>query len=514
MSKEARVTYKKLRGDQLLHLAEMSRRDDGCSTPRCEGLAAEALEAYLSAQQEACSKMDDSTTATSIVNGNSTRSSGDSIDDDDNNNNSSNNTSGTLPELHPLRIELALRISSVLLHLLDRPVEAWGVGYPVYLAAAEHPTRLGARGLVITQALRDHLACIEIGEQVEGTGNSSSEQIDTRHDGASAISRAPRAARGAGDGGHAERLVEGEWGFLRMSADHDEARAQGVGRTVSDKLRHLAQVKQARACMEAVTATDRVLLGTMEHADDVKSALKQIFFAYTKRYAKSVVAAFPNDGRSDGVVSVENPRRHRISHEGSAEEKGSMSCFEEDAEIWRDMERVILSGSTEVGASMAPGLSFRQFVDALARCGLLGFSGKHFVGTRTHIGFDRECLSAAERVQAMFVTKMRLLDSRHVEARLQHLVRSPPTNHVGEASEEENRLEGIKRRGSRGHALLAGAGHGGGKNGGHTARGSNNAGGPRGGPRKAVVVHPNPATTTAVLGPIQATLRGRETLAG
>lgn len=264
MSKEARVTYMKLRGDQLLHLAEMARHGSGFSTPQCEGLAAEALEAYLSAQQEASSKMNGSNAAIGIVSST---------------NGSSIRHSSTLPELHPLRVELAFRISSVLLHLLDRPVEAWEIGYPTYLAAAEHPTRLGARGLAITQALRDHLACIEIpqggGEpQREGRGND--EETDTRRDGSSsAMSHGPGSARGRGGDEHGERLVEGEWGFLRMSAKGDGAQGGGDGRTVGDKLRNLAQVKQARACMEAVTATDRVLLGTMEHADVVQSALKQ-----------------------------------------------------------------------------------------------------------------------------------------------------------------------------------------------------------------------------------------------
>lgn len=266
LSKEARVTYMKLRGDQLLHLAEMARHGGGFSTPQCEGLAAEALEAYLSAQQEACSKMNDSSPAIKTVK---------------NSNENSIGNCKALPELHPLQVELALRISSVLLHLLDRPVEAWEVGYPIYLAAAEYPTRLGARGLAITQALRDHLACIDIqqsgrGQQREGRGNSS-EQTATRHESSSATSSRQGTSRGTGEDRHGERLVEGEWGFLRMSAECDEARGQGVGdgTNPSDKLRNLAQVKQARACMEAVSATDRVLLGTMEHADVVQSALKQ-----------------------------------------------------------------------------------------------------------------------------------------------------------------------------------------------------------------------------------------------
>ena len=282
MSKEARVTYMKLRGDQLLHLAEMARHD-GFSTPQCEGLAAEALEAYISAQQEASSKINGSNAATN----NSTSR-------------SSIGNSSALPELHPMRVELALRISSVLFHLLDRPVEAWDVGYPVYLAAAEHPTRLGARGLAIAQALRDHLACIEIppgggGQQRESGGNS--EEIDTRYDNSSTISHGQGVVHGTGEDEHRERLIEGEWGFLRMSTECDEAPGHGVGdgRMMSDKLRDLAQVKHARACMEAVTATDRVLLGTMEHADVVQSALKKVratkdWYQYTRVYAQNAGA--------------------------------------------------------------------------------------------------------------------------------------------------------------------------------------------------------------------------------
>lgn len=269
MSKEARVTYMKLRGDQLLHLAEMARHDGGVSNPQCEGLAAEALEAYLAAQQEASSKVNGSKAAANIVNSSSNNNSG----------NSSENSS-TLPEIHPLQVELALRISSVLLHLLDRPIEAWGVAYPAYLAAAEHPTRLGARGLAITQALRDHLACIDIqqgagGQQHEARGNN--DHTNTCHDSSSATTHGQGTARGTGEDGHGEGLVEGEWGFLRMSAECDETRGQevGDGRTASYKLRTLAKMKKARVCMEAVTSTERVLLGTMERADIAESALKQ-----------------------------------------------------------------------------------------------------------------------------------------------------------------------------------------------------------------------------------------------
>lgn len=262
MSTEARVTYMKLRGDQLLHLAEMARHDGGFSTPQCEGLAAEALEAYLSAQHEASSKISDSTTATNVVNSSSSSGNG-----------------STLPALHPLQVELALRISSVLLHLLDRPVEAWEVGYSTYLAAAEHPIRLGARGLAITQALRDHLARIDT-QPGGGWHQRNREQVDNRRDSSSAKAYGQRTGRATGEYGHGERLVEGEWGFLRMAAECDEAGGHrvGYGGVRNDKLWHLAQVKQVRACMDAITSTDRVLLGTMEHADVVQAALKQVSY--------------------------------------------------------------------------------------------------------------------------------------------------------------------------------------------------------------------------------------------
>lgn len=180
----------------------------------------------------------------------------------------------------------------------------------------------------------------------------------------------------------------------------------------------------------------------------------------------------------------------------------------------------MLSGPAALEASSAPGLNFRQFVDALSRCGLLGFSGKNSDGTTTLGGglgggigvipYKSQLKStAAERVQAMFITRMRLLDSKHVDARLQQLVQPPSSNHEGEASQEGNKLEGIMQRHTRGHAVGAGGGHGGKKKRGHAARGTS-AGGPRGGSRKAVAVDPKPA---AVLAPIQTTPRGRETIA-
>lgn len=182
------------------------------------------------------------------------------------------------------------------------------------------------------------------------------------------------------------------------------------------------------------------------------------------------------------------------------------------------MERVVLAGSAALEASSTPGLNFRQFVDALARCGLLGFSSKYIGGTRTFggrfgggigvTGNESQFISAAERVQAIFITQMRLLDSQQVDARLQQLVRLPSANHEGGASEEENKLEGIKQGNTRGNA--AGRGHGGKNKGKHTARGT--AGGLRGGntSRKAAAAGPKPATA---LAPIQTTPRERETIA-
>lgn len=265
MSTEGRVTYLKLRGDQLLHQAEMARHGGGVSIPECEGLAAEALEAYLTAQKEASSTTTSSIANTSSGNGNS--------------------GSGALPELHPLQVELALRISSVLLHLLDRPVEAWEAGYPVYLAASERPGRLSARSLAIAQVLRDHLACIDIRsggvsrqQHQTDSHNSGKNELYHNNDGSISTTHYQTTTRGVAEDGQLESSITGEWGFLRMSGGFDEDLEQpaGTDRTQSDKLRVLAQVKQARASMDVVTATEgRVLLATMEHAGIVQSVLKK-----------------------------------------------------------------------------------------------------------------------------------------------------------------------------------------------------------------------------------------------
>lgn len=274
MSTEGRVTYLKLRGDHLLHQAEMARHGGGVSIPECEGLAAEALEAYLTAQKEASSI----TTNSVAINSNGNSSSG-------GRNGSSSNNSSSLPELHPLQVELALRVSSVLLHLLDRPVEAWEAGYPVYLAASERPGRLSARSLAIAQVLRDHLACIDIQsggvprqQHQKGIFNSEKNEPYQDNDGSISTTHCQAATRGVAEDGQVESSIAGEWGFLRMSAGFDEDLEQpaGTDRTRSDKLRVIAQLKQARASMDVVTATEgRVLLGTMEHADIVQLALKK-----------------------------------------------------------------------------------------------------------------------------------------------------------------------------------------------------------------------------------------------
>lgn len=219
LSAVARVTYMKLRGDQLLHLAEMAHHDE-LSASECKRVAAEALEAYLAAQRVA-SECDSNINTSEFA--------------------------GALPELHPLRLELALRISSVLLHLLGRPVEAWEAAYPVYLSASERSALLGPRGLAITQLLRDHVAYID----VRGGEENDEDMNDPIRD-----------SRGPGEGLDA-------WSFLRISGHLAEG---AVVATPSAKLRALAQVEKARAC---TTGVARVLLGTMERADVVLSALKQ-----------------------------------------------------------------------------------------------------------------------------------------------------------------------------------------------------------------------------------------------
>lgn len=220
LSAEGRITYMKLQGDQLLHLAEMAHHD-GLSTPECEGVAAEALEAYLAAQLVAS--------------------------EGDRNSNNGNVAVGALPQLHPLRLELALRISSVLLHMLGRPVEAWEAAYSIYQVAAERPARLGPRGLAVTQFLRDHLASIDVRHAQEDHED---------------VHGAAHGGRGSGEGADA-------WSFLGVSAGLHEAAASTAA---GDRLRGLAQVKQARACMNGVA---KVLLGTMEQANVVQAALKQ-----------------------------------------------------------------------------------------------------------------------------------------------------------------------------------------------------------------------------------------------
>lgn len=165
-----------------------------------------------------------------------------------------------------------------------------------------------------------------------------------------------------------------------------------------------------------------------------------------------------------------------------------------------------MSSPAALEASSAPGLNFGQFVDALARCGLLGFSSKCTEATRTLCGVTRDksqLLSTAERVQAVFITQMRLHDSQHVDTRLQQVARLASTNHEeGGASEDGHKLKSKKQRETRGHT--ARGGHGAKKTGRHATRGIN-SGGPRGGGRKAAVADPK---TTTVLAPIQTTPRG------
>lgn len=264
LSIEGRVTYIKFQADQLLHLAEVSRLTCGTNEYRswfspdaCDdsGLASRALKAYTSALRAASG-------------GDQTRNNQHSSDDNcgDNaagnalKNKGSEDTDAasvvpTLPELHPLRLELVWRTSFILFHFLDRPLEAWEAAYPTYVAAAERPARLGPRALIIAQLLRDHLATIEIqcgeGERLQNWGEGCG--LDDR-------------------GGRRSSSHDEGWSFLRMATTSEsEDELPGMGGDA--KSRVIAQVLHARACMEGVA---KVLLGTMAGADRVFSALERV----------------------------------------------------------------------------------------------------------------------------------------------------------------------------------------------------------------------------------------------
>ena len=279
---EGRVTYMKLQGDQLLHLAEMARLSRA-STPEFEGVAAEALEAYLAAQQAASGDGDGN------GDGDGDGGGGGSCSDGKQKKSTSScwvGGGGSLPQLHPLRIELALRISSILLHMLRRPIDAWEAAYPTYLIAAERPARLGPRGLIITQLLRDHVARIDVRGGQEGGGEFDASASGTR------------TACGA------SREGWNKWSFLRVPDGYcgkggvDAAGAM----TGSIKLRALARVRQARAATDGVV---KVLLGTMEGAAVVHAALKKVRLYYPpqRQHVDSDSSRSSCSSRLDKVVT-------------------------------------------------------------------------------------------------------------------------------------------------------------------------------------------------------------------
>lgn len=231
LSTEGRGTYMKLRGDHLLHLAEMARHCDLVSAEENE-YATEALDAYLSAQRAVSG-----CTATHYT-GADCSADGDCPVSE---------SGKSLPELHPLRLELAYKSSLVLFHFLGRCVDAWEIAYPVYVKATENPTRLGPRGLLVVQLLRDHLASIS--PQEHALHQEEEHQNLTSHGGVSLQSEA--------------------WGFLRISSGEIHS-ARNDGSSTS---RIVAEVKQARMHMEGIA---KVLLGTMSNAGKVLSKLKQV----------------------------------------------------------------------------------------------------------------------------------------------------------------------------------------------------------------------------------------------
>lgn len=152
------------------------------------------------------------------------------------------------------------------------------------------------------------------------------------------------------------------------------------------------------------------------------------------------------------------------------------------------IERVVLSGSVSLDAAgnCAQGLNFRQFVDALSRCGLVGFSNTGVIGGTAH---EKKLVSAAERAQAIFKTQMRLLDKQHVAAKLQKLADLPPAILEATAGVEGTAVEGPTR--SK-HGHTAGDGNGT-KKANTSARGSTKRGTRRdGGKKAATAADPKP----------------------
>lgn len=205
------------------------------------------------------------------------------------------------------------------------------------------------------------------------------------------------------------------------------------------------------------------------------------------------------------------------------------------------MERVVLSDfpPPDSNNSAPAGLNFRQFVDALARCGLIAFSSKRSSsrtrraptvgggvardgsggGTQKN---NEQFVSAGERAHAMFIGHMRLLDAQHVDARLEQLVvhLHPPANSEGDYNATTMKGEkygnGTSKQSSRGRAAASGGGGGGDK----TKKGSlqktrvttaNNPARLRGGSRNKASAAAADLKPISSLAPIQATTsRGKK----
>lgn len=230
LSKEGKATYLKLLGDQALRLAEIAGCDGSPSAER-SSLAAEALDAYLAAQRAISPPNVDQIAPCASKSGG--QENGD--------------TSG-LDDLHPLHLDLAYRISLVLYHFLERPIDAWQVAYPLYVKASEYSSRLGARALEIAQLLRNHVTSIDIHRY-----HSSQASLDYTRD-----PSAPWV-----------RLSDG-WGFLRISSTVTNLSPRDAE---GDESQIVSDVKHARA---STCGVPKVLLGTMRNAKKVLSKLEQV----------------------------------------------------------------------------------------------------------------------------------------------------------------------------------------------------------------------------------------------
>ena len=348
-----------------------------------------------------------------------------------------------LEPTNTLKVQLALKMSMALFDLSHFPVDAWVCGKKTLLRAEKYNAisskALTAEETKVLQVLRDYVSMLEV--YIGHHKNSSSVQSDRKFCSMNSLEEEEN------DDGKDHELI-GKFG---------KGPTQKKAASSSLSLAH--KVDKLRRLMKLDGSDSFLMASDLNHAQEIMSALRKIFKSYVRGNALSAQTKTGTyvtlDGRELGMTDFLlggpymswdgflffchdfniTPRRDLKGNRKLHTRAGESYLFPEPFEVqaiftltslapheilkvqnekreWSKGAREMWRDATQIArASLDPmaGLNFGNFVDCLARLALVAYS----FGTWAEM-FP----STTERIEAIFLTTMGVLNSSFVNANL------------------------------------------------------------------------------------------------